>query len=201
MSSTDSQTIRTYDEIAPAYLTHWRDRSFLDGDIQSFVGLLPDQGLVLDVGCGPGFDAAQLRATGVKAVGLDRSWGMLCAGNGEFGPLLQGDFCRLPVADASLSGIWANASLLHLPRPLMPAALTEFHRVLVPGGIIYISVKLGRGSEVADSSYGHSAPRHYTYWEPAGLDAVLSAAHFSTAFQATYVSGSVTWLVRISRRP
>jgi len=201
MASTDPETIRTYDEIAPIYLNNWRDRSFLESDLREFATLLPGDGPVLDAGCGPGFDAAALRSIGLNAFGLDRSWGMLRTGLEALGgPLVQGDMCRLPLAAGSLAGIWANASLLHLPRALLPQALAEFHRTLASGGVLYVSVKLGQGAEESEYSYGRRARRHFTYWQPDELDAALSVTGFSTVFRSLNQLPAVTWLIRMAHK-
>jgi hypothetical protein len=54
---------------------------------------------------------------------------------------------------------------------------------------------------MTEISYGHKAPRHYTYWEPDELDAILSATGLAIVFQATYRLKNVTWLVRMARKP
>jgi len=40
-------------------------------------------------------------------------------------------------------GIWASASLLHVPRSLLPKTLTRLIRALRPGGVFFMSFKYG----------------------------------------------------------
>ena len=125
MSSADSvadRNARTYDRIAPAYLRRWRARDAELPRLERFATGLSPGASVLDLGCGPGFDTAWLRARGLAAFGLDRSMGMLLGGRADYDlPRLQADMRRLPLADGNLAGVWANASLHHVARAELPA--------------------------------------------------------------------------------
>lgn len=145
MPTTDPTT-ETYDQHAAVIadrfwsvdLSHIWDR---------FCSKLSDRALVLDLGCGPGRDCAALLARGCRVVGIDLSAGMLReAARRAPGDYVQGDMRRLPFA-GRFDGLWANASLLHLPRAEAPAALSEMRRALRPDGVLYLSVKLGDGEE------------------------------------------------------
>jgi ubiquinone/menaquinone biosynthesis C-methylase UbiE len=95
---------------------------------------------VLDVGCGTGWLAAGLpRALpGLPMIGVDLSRGMLerARAAGAW-PLLRADAQRLPLATASVDLIVTRGVLHHLPN--VPAALTEWRRVLRPGGAVVIT--------------------------------------------------------------
>jgi SAM-dependent methyltransferase len=96
---------------------------------------LPDQGLALDLGCGPGFAAARLRRgrPGLRIVGLDRDPHVLALAHGALAPL-RGDAAALPFGDARFDFVHARLVLRHLPRP--EATLREALRALRPGGRI-----------------------------------------------------------------
>ena len=95
---------------------------------------------VLDVGCGTGWLAAGLpRALpGLPVIGVDLSQGMLerARAAGAW-PLLRADAQRLPLATASVDLIVTRGVLHHLPD--VPAALTEWRRVLRPGGAVVVT--------------------------------------------------------------
>ncbi len=59
------------------------------------------------------------------------------------GALVRGDLRRLPLATASLDGLWSSYALLHVPRPELPATLAEIARVLRPGGLAALSLAGG----------------------------------------------------------
>src|SRR5262245_715403 len=122
-------TSATYDQIAADYASQaWRADALAEAR-RRFVAPLAQGARVLDVGCGPAHDTARLRELGLRAVGFDRSRGMLAqarnphpparspaaAGEGESGvlPLLLGDMRQMPVRSGALDGLWVCASFLH----------------------------------------------------------------------------------------
>ncbi|MDT8305607.1 MAG: class I SAM-dependent methyltransferase [Anaerolineae bacterium] len=198
MSDETRRTIASYDEIATAYADFWSDRRVVERPLTMFASLLPHQALVLDAGCGPGFDSTLLRERGLRVVGLDRSVAMLQLGRARYpGPYVQGDLLGLPFAPWVLHGIWASATLLHLPRHDFAPVLTEFMRVLAPGGLLYLSLKEGEGEEWRTDACGHEAPRFFTYWQPEALDAALSGAGFAMIASWRESGRTATWLNRI----
>jgi ubiquinone/menaquinone biosynthesis C-methylase UbiE len=95
----------------------------------------PD-GLVLDLGCGPGVHAARLRSLrpDLGVVGADLSLGMLAAARAAdagIRPVVV-DAARLPFDVASFDGVMANHMLYHVAD--QDAAVAEVRRVLVDGG-------------------------------------------------------------------
>ncbi len=108
------------------------------------VGRLLGRGLrraevVLDVGCGTGWLAAGLRRCGLgRVIGVDLSAGML--GNARAAgawPLVRADGGRLPIADRSVDVVVGRGVLHHLPE--VASSLTEWRRVLRPGGTVVLS--------------------------------------------------------------
>lgn len=193
-------TRATYERIAEPFAARTRDRSAMRSRLDGFAARLRPGSLVYDLGCGPGFDAAELRARGLRVVGLDLSAAMLRTGEGPArGPRVQADLRRLPLRAASADGAWANASLLHVPRAESLAALREIARVLVPGGWLHVAVKEGASERLDVERYGPDAPRWFTDWRAEAFDAALGEAGFAIAAASTEVARDV-WLVRLARR-
>ena len=95
--------------------------------------------VVLDPGCGTGWQAAGLRRAvpGLAVIGVDLSAGMLGrARTAGAGPVLQADAARLPLAAASVDVVVTRGVLHHLPDVV--GALAEWHRVLRPGGAVVV---------------------------------------------------------------
>jgi SAM-dependent methyltransferase len=170
------QTTRTtYDEIAGAYFTHWRER--VPDGLAAFRAALPDGAIVGDVGCGPGHHTIMLRELGLRVIGLDLSEGMLRTGGPQPVGLVQADMRALPMRTGVLDGIWREAALLHLPRTLVPVTLGEFGRVLRAGGVLHLVVAEGDG-EGYESDLYEGRLRWFTRHREAGLRALLGDAGF-----------------------
>jgi ubiquinone/menaquinone biosynthesis C-methylase UbiE len=166
-----------------------------------FGSLLAESDRVLDAGCGPGYDAALLRQRGLYVVGLDRSYGMLMTGQERYpGPYVQGDFRHMPLPSESMSGVWASASLLHLPRDEFYLALHECARVLAPAGLFYISLREGEGEGWKADVWGEEAQRYYAYWSEDTLDAALAGEGFKFIAGWRDTDESYTWLNRVMRK-
>lgn len=195
MNERVERTRRTYDKVADRFLENTRDRSVTAPWLERFAERLDAGATVLDLGAGPGCDSAELGHLGLRAISLDLSLGMLRAGRAEFpGPRVQADACQLPLRDSTVSGVWANASLLHLAPQEAAAALREARRVLRPSGLLHISVKAGSGDEWETERYGE--PRWFQYWSAADLDTLLTTAGFSIIASWSNSTPRADWLVR-----
>jgi [ribosomal protein S5]-alanine N-acetyltransferase len=193
------RTRATYDVIAEEYVPHPEHRDASRRGREQFVARLPAGAVVADVGCGPGRDLILLRDAGLEAVGIDLSPAMARRAPRGGAPVVAGDMRRLPAADAAFDGVWASASLLHIPARGAPRVVGEFRRVLRPGGALFVSVKLGRGEAWAVRD-GH--PRFFTYYNEDVLDALLDGSGFRIegAWQEVDALGREPWLNRIAIR-
>jgi ubiquinone/menaquinone biosynthesis C-methylase UbiE len=198
-----SGTHQTYQIIAKDYAKNWEDRSILATHVARFVTLVTPGGLVLDVGCGPGFDTAVFQTHNLRTIGLDYSMEMMQTGRQQYQirtPMVRADMRHLPVAASIADGLWVSASMLHLHRTDVPATLDKFYRVLKPGGVLYLSVKLGEGEAWVDNAYGHDASRFFTFWQPKHLDTLLSTARFTNIDGWTDRTTDTHWVVRFVRK-
>jgi ubiquinone/menaquinone biosynthesis C-methylase UbiE len=113
-------------------------------------------GTVVDVGCGPGRITAHLRRLGVDAFGIDLSPGMIQVARRDY-PGLRfelGSMTDLALADASVTGLVAWYSLIHVPDDEIGTVFEHFRRVLRPGGPLLLGFHVGEGTQLKIQGYG-----------------------------------------------
>jgi len=103
---------------------------------------------ILDFGCGPGRDLKAFTALGHVAVGLDGSARFVEMARADSGcEVWQQDFLALELPPARFDGVFANASLFHVPRAEAPRVLRQLHATLKPGGVLFCSNPRGSNEE------------------------------------------------------
>ncbi|MEU9047992.1 MULTISPECIES: class I SAM-dependent methyltransferase [unclassified Kitasatospora] len=153
-------------------------------ELDAFTALLPDPaGRVLDVGCAFGRDTALLAERGLRAEGVDLTSAFVARAQ-ELHPQLtfaRMDARDLAFPDASFAGVWCQATLLHLKDEDVSAALAEFHRVLTPGGALFVSFKEGDGEEEIVEKFSSGSARFYRYQTVRSVTGLVGQAGFRVA--------------------
>lgn len=170
------QTIEAYDADAQHWLTTRYDPSQPALPAAARLRELVGEGLILDLGCGPGQLLAGLAE---PSIGVDASAGMLALAR-ELGrlQLLRADIESLPVKKGGAAGAFANFSLQHLPRAGFRRAVREVRRALRPGGHLELTMHSAdaRFSDQGDGiRVGDDMPvgRWFSYWEIGDVVQVL----------------------------
>jgi SAM-dependent methyltransferase len=184
MKEFDIMTLRA---VAQRTLSHYEAgaESFWEGtkghdvsqNLQALLDALPGRkGLrILDLGCGPGRDLATLRDLGHVPVGLDGCAAFVRMAREHSGcEVLEQSFFELALPRASFDGVYANASLFHVPKASLPRVLAELHDALVPGGALFCSNPRAMGGE----REGWQGERYGTYLSLAGWSQLFEAAGF-----------------------
>lgn len=163
----DEETLQFYRDNAEAYAAWKKAPSTRLGN---FLALLPPGGSILELGCGAGNHAAVMLAEGFAVRVTDGSPEMAGIAARRLGhPVETLRFDELDEQEAH-DGVWASASLLHVPRDDLAGILGRIHRALKPSGVFYASYKVGEG-EARDS-----VGRYYSYVSPEWLDATYAAS-------------------------
>lgn len=138
--------------------------SELDVDFlyRPFLALLPAPARILDAGCGSGRDSKAFLQRGYQVTAIDASDKLVRLASEHTGlPVQHMTFSELPFENA-FDGIWASATLLHVPHSEMEDVFHKFIRALKIGGVWYMSFKKGEGEK-------WSGERLFTYFNKASL--------------------------------
>lgn len=171
--NTDDETRAFYDRAAVDYADRFGKIGKPDQDLTAFMQAVMPGGLVLDYGCGPGKQAAQLQQAGFRVDATDASDGMIATARYRYGVDARKASFDMLDAVGTYDGIWANFSLLHAPRVEFPSHLARIKRALKPGGILHLGLKLGSGEERDELG------RFYSYFSVQELSDWLDEAGFS----------------------
>lgn len=180
-----------YDEIADWYEQEFLARNAAAGADplgveRALRGLLGrGSGVCLEIGCGTGVHASQVRELGWAPVGVDVSAGMLRHARGRL-PVAQADAGRLPVRDGRVPAV--IAVMVHTDMPAYPSVLREVARVLRPGGVfVHVGVHPCFCGGFADRSDAEAVvirpgylDGHWTKasWTDRGVRDKVGATHF-----------------------
>lgn len=105
--------------------------------------LLPAGGSILDAGCGSGRDSHYFLSQGYAVQAMDGSAAMASLASDMTGLVVTHCLFDEYEASCQLDGIWACASLLHVPYTALPGTLAHLIQCLKPNGIFYLSFKHG----------------------------------------------------------
>lgn len=175
-------TAASYDQIAREYADNifdeLKDKPLDRALLNRFAEAVPPPGIAVDLGCGPGQIARYLHERGVHVIGIDLSPAMVALAK-ELTPAVeffQGNMLSLHVPDNTWSGIAAFYSIVHIPPAQMITALTELHRVLVPGGVLLLAFHRGQEIVHRDEMWGKTVNMDFIYFERAQVEQYLTTA-------------------------
>lgn len=143
------RTLAHYAQQAGGFWTATRDHDVS----QNIAALLdhieaPAPYTLLDLGCGPGRDLKTFAAMGHVAIGVEGASSFVEMARAYSGcEVWQQDFLALDLPAARFDGIYANASLFHVPGQELPRVLRELRASLKPGGVLFSSNPRGSNEE------------------------------------------------------
>jgi SAM-dependent methyltransferase len=115
--------------------------------------------------------------------------------------VLEQSFFALDLAERAFDGVFANASLFHVPRALLPRVLAQLFQCLVPGGVLFCS-----NPRSFDRDWeGFQGERYGSYLTIEGWSSAITAAGFSIErhfLRPTHKPpAEQPWLALVARKP
>lgn len=122
---------------------------------EMFLANIPENGKILDLGCGSGRDSKYFLEQGYTVTAVDGSKKLCKLATLYIGQeVIHIDFKDIAYKN-EFDGVWACASLLHVPEDEIAEILEQINEALVPGGILYASFKYGNSERMKNGRYFH----------------------------------------------
>jgi ubiquinone/menaquinone biosynthesis C-methylase UbiE len=171
-------------------------------ELDDFVGLLPRNANVLDVGCGAGVPVTQVLVdSGFNVTGVDFSESMLnlATKNVPEATFLKKNMTELDFKDNSFDGLTACYSIIHVPKEKHVPLFQTFHRILKPNGILLISMGSTDWEGTEDF---HGVKMFWSHYDPEKTLQMLIDAGFEIFFEKHIVDGGEKhfWILAKNRK-
>ena len=167
-------TLDHYDRRAEEFWQATRDHDVSQNiaALLRFIGSEPPF-TILDFGCGPGRDLKAFAERGHIAVGLEGAAHFAAMARAHSGcEVWQQNFLALDLPREHFDGVFANATLFHVPTRELPRVLRELYACLKPGGVLFSSNPRGHNQE------GWSGGRYGAYHDLENWRRFVSSAGF-----------------------
>jgi SAM-dependent methyltransferase len=166
-------TLNHYNERAAHFWEGTRDHDVsqnINALLQHIQG--PSPFTILDFGCGPGRDLKAFSNLGHIAIGVEGSSEFAAMARGQGYEVWEQNFLKLDLPDYRFDGVFANASLFHVPTQELPRVLRELKAALKPGGVLFSSNPRG------DNREGWNGDRYGVYHDLEAWRDYMSSAGF-----------------------
>ena len=151
----DAQTLHAYDHAAQDYASDWESQP-AGTDLRELVlRYFRKPGLVADIGCGSGRDAAWLAAHGFHVIGFEPSEALLAEARRRH-PEIGFSSATLPgldeLAPESFDNVLCETVIMHLSGAEAVAAAARLIDIVRPGGTLYLTWRVTKGDDQRDES-------------------------------------------------
>jgi ubiquinone/menaquinone biosynthesis C-methylase UbiE len=203
METHEQITIAEYQTTADSFRSGTWDHDVSQNRSALTAAMPKNPGRILDLGCGPGRDIVAFQTEGHQVIGLDATPAFVeMAKQVSNSEVWQQNFLALDLPEQYFDGIFANASLIHVPQAEMLRVLKDLYRSLIPGGAIAMSIIRGEGEGFIDRPTGQ---RYTSFWEYSAIAPLLEEAGFTIAHHYYRPPGLPqdlqSWLAIVANRP
>lgn len=175
-------TMQTFDRFAGEYAERWEwntktIKEIKKYNIAPFKKFAKRRGTVLIVDCRSGRDYSLLTKEGFTCLGVGLSYGLLTEAVRRVpgGLFVHLDLRLLPFLPESFDAVYADA-LTTVPKRDMGDTLRDFRIFLKPGGVIYLSLKLGDANILVMEDLG--GKRYLTLFQKQEILDLIEGAGF-----------------------
>ncbi|MBB4214194.1 cyclopropane fatty-acyl-phospholipid synthase-like methyltransferase [Rhizobium sp. BK212] len=160
-----------------------RARSLPKQQLDAFLAGLARGAAILELGCGGGQDSVYMLSQGFDVTPTDGSAELATQAEALIGRPVRVMLFQELDADSAFDGVWAHASLLHVPRSELPDVFAGIRRALRPGGLLHASFKAGEAE-------GHDGfGRYYNYPSAEWLSELLTKGGWGNIALSEYDGG------------
>ncbi len=148
LESVAGRTLQHYDQRADDFWKGTREHD-VSQNVAAFLQYIEGESpyAILDLGCGPGRDLQTFSDLGHLVVGLEGSPRFAAMVRHRGYEVWEQNFLELHLPENHFDGVFANASLFHVPSQELPRVLLELHAALKPRGVLFSSNPHGRNEE------------------------------------------------------
>ena len=174
LDAISSTTLAHYQQHADAFFEGTRDHD-VSQNIATLLAHIRGEPpfTLLDLGCGPGRDLKTFASLGHQAIGLDGAARFVAMARDYSGcEVWHQDFLALALPESYFDGLFANASLFHIPSRELPRVLGELRATLKPEGVLFASNPRGQNEE------GWHRGRYGSYYDLDTWRGLLTTAGF-----------------------
>lgn len=197
----------TYNKIAEDWVKdHNSDAWWIEGT-DYFLSQLSKGSKILDVGCGGGIKTKYISEKGYKVIGIDFSDKMIEIAKRE-NPELDFevfDMFNINTIGQKFDGIFAQASLLHIPKDRAFEILEKMKNVLNNGGLLYVAVKGKRDDGLdeeikVEDDYGYQYERFFSYFSLDELKKYFNKLNLEIIWDSGESLNNTNWIQIIGKK-
>ena len=157
MDEIERVTLGHYESNSESFWIGTRDHD-VSQNIHALLQALPSGKAldILDFGCGPGRDLLTFKSLGHRPTGLDGNKTFCEMAEKHSGcPVLHQQFLNLDLGTGCFDGIFANASMFHVPSQELSRVLVACNQALREGGALFTSNPRGNAEGWQGQRYGN----------------------------------------------
>ena len=139
----DKQTVSVYDHQMDEYARLTQSQP-VGSSLSEFIACIKPDGLVLDLGCGPGHASAEMIKLGLRVDPVDASGQMVLAANEVYAVGARQACFEDIAAENYYDGVWASFSLLHAAAEDFEPILQALALALKDNGYLCLGMKLAQ---------------------------------------------------------